>query len=65
MPKFALLVRATAQSESGKLPPDASTLITKMTEYNGLLLDSGVLLSGGMSETSRNIPVWKEIIGSN
>ncbi|KAK0634186.1 hypothetical protein B0T14DRAFT_561701 [Immersiella caudata] len=59
MPKFALLVRATAFSESGKLPPDASTLLTKMTEYNTLLLDSGVLLSGdGLSASSRGARVY-------
>ncbi|KAK0654772.1 YCII-related protein [Cercophora newfieldiana] len=46
MPKFALLVRATALSESGQLPPDMGTLLTKMTEYNTLLIDSGVLVAG-------------------
>ncbi|KAK4443374.1 hypothetical protein QBC34DRAFT_417199 [Podospora aff. communis PSN243] len=59
MPKFALLVRATALSESGKLPPDASTLLTKMTAYNALLLDSGVLLAGdGLTASSRGARVY-------
>jgi len=46
MPKFAMLVRATAVSESGTFPPDMTKLLEDMAAYNATLVDAGVLVAG-------------------
>ncbi|GAB1313427.1 hypothetical protein MFIFM68171_03637 [Madurella fahalii] len=44
MPKFAMLVRATADAESGELPHDMTKLLEDMLAYNASLIDAGALI---------------------
>ncbi|KAK5651809.1 hypothetical protein OQA88_11677 [Cercophora sp. LCS_1] len=46
MPKFALLVRATLQTESRTPTSATPALLEAMLAYNTSLVDAGVLLSG-------------------
>lgn len=58
MPKFAMFVRATAATESGKPPPDFPALLERMTAYNDALTKAGVMLdANGLLPSSRGARV--------
>jgi hypothetical protein len=50
--KFLMIVKASKDSEAGKMPGD--TLIDQMTKYNEQLLKAGVLLDGAGLHPSSN-----------
>jgi hypothetical protein len=56
MPNFIILLRASADSEAGKLP--STEVLTAMGKYNQQLTDAGILLSGeGLHPTSKGARV--------
>lgn len=56
MPKFAVFIKATADSESGRVP--STEEFTEMIAYNQKLNDAGVLLGGeGLLASSRGARV--------
>lgn len=56
MPKFTVFIRATADSESGRVPTTAE--FSEMMEFNQKLNDAGVLLGGeGLLDSSKGARV--------
>lgn len=57
--RFMIIVKATADSEAGRMPPDS--LIAEMTAYNEQLAQAGVLLDGaGLKPSSAGWRIdWK------
>ena len=52
--KFMIIVKATADSEADRLPPDSEKLFTAMAEYHEQLAQAGVLLdAAGLQSTSK------------
>jgi hypothetical protein len=56
MPRFILLMKASAVSEAGTLP--STEVLQAMAEYNRQLVDAGVMLSGeGLEASSKGVRV--------
>jgi len=56
MPRFMVIVKATKESEAGKMP--SRELIEAMGRYNQALLDAGILMSGdGLKPSSEGARV--------
>jgi len=52
--RFMIIVKATADSEAGRFPPDSDKLFAAMGEYHQELAKAGVLLdASGLQPTSR------------
>ena len=52
--KFMIIVKATADSEAGRFPPDSDTLFAAMADYHEQLSQAGVLLDGsGLQPSSK------------
>jgi hypothetical protein len=44
--RYLMIVKATAQSETGEFPPDAEKMFAEMAEFNNEMIAAGVMLDG-------------------
>ncbi len=52
--RFMIIVRATADTEAGRFPPDMDKLMARMAEYHEQLAQAGALLdASGLQPTSK------------
>src|SRR6185503_12495916 len=50
--RYLMIVKATAQSETGVFPPDADKMFAEMAEFNNEMIAAGVMLDGACLKPS-------------